>query len=87
MSDYDDTNRGAIFVNDKKTQDNHPNMRGTLNVEGVEYWVSAWTKVSKNGAKYQSLALTRKEQQAAPQPQRQAAPQQAPVNFDNDIPF
>ena len=85
MSDYDQTNSGALFVNDKKTQENHPNMRGTLNVEGVEYWVSAWTKTSKSGMRFQSLALTRKEQQAAPQ--RQAAPQQAPADFDDDLPF
>ena len=83
MSDYDDTNRGALFANDKKTQENHPNMRGTLNVDGVEYWVSAWTKTSKSGMRFQSLAVTRKEQQAAPQ--TQAAP--APATFDDDIPF
>lgn len=84
MSDYDDTNRGALFANDKKTQENQPNMRGTLNVAGVEYWVSAWTKTSKSGMRFQSLSVTPKEQQSTPQP---AAPQAAPVTFDDDIPF
>ena len=88
MSQYDDTNRGALFVNDKRQSENQPNAKGSLNVEGVEYWVSAWTKVSKNGAKYQSIALTRKEQQSAPQQAPQQASQPAPsVDFDDDMPF
>ena len=93
MSNYDNTNRGVLFKNDRKEKDTHPNMKGSINVEGVEYWVSAWTKEGQNG-KYMSLSVTPKEttqtaaqsaQHAAP-PQRQQA---APVveQLDDDIPF
>lgn len=35
MSDkqYDNTNRGAIFRNDRKTQDNHPSHKGNAHVQ------------------------------------------------------
>jgi uncharacterized protein (DUF736 family) len=78
MSDYDNTNSGALFANADRKTDKHPNARGTLNVEGVEYWISAWTKVSKKGDKYQSLSVQRKDQQA---PAKEEAP------FDDQIPF
>ena len=93
MSNYDNTNRGVLFKNDRKEKDTQPNMKGSINVEGVEYWVSAWTKDGQNG-KFISLSLTPKEQtqtaeqvaQKAVPPQRQQA---APVvqDLDDDIPF
>lgn len=61
---YDNTNTGALFANKDRKTDKHPNARGTLNVDGVEYWISAWTKTSKAGEKYQRLAIQPKEQQA-----------------------
>ena len=96
MSNYDNTNRGVLFKNDRKEKDTHPNMKGSINVEGVEYWVSAWTKEGQNG-KFISLSLTPKEQtqtaaQAAQVAQKAAPPQRqqaAPVvqDLDDDIPF
>jgi uncharacterized protein (DUF736 family) len=77
MSEYDNTNSGALFANTERKTDKHPNARGTLNVDGVEYWISAWTKTSKKGDKYQSLSVQRKdaEQQSEKPP------------FDDAIPF
>ena len=93
MSNYDNTNRGVLFKNDRKEKDTHPNMKGSINVEGVEYWVSAWTKDGQNG-KFISLSLTPKEQtQTAAQVAQKSAPPQrqqaAPVaqDLDDDIPF
>ena len=83
MSDYDNTNSGALFANADRKTDKHPNARGTLNVEGVEYWISAWTKVSKKGEKYQSLSVQPKEQQAP----KSAPAASEPPPFDDDIPF
>ena len=94
MSNYDNTNRGVLFKNDRIEKDTHPNMKGSINVEGVEYWVSAWTKEGQNG-KFISLSLTPKEStQTAAQAAQHAAPPQrqqqaAPVveDFDDSIPF
>ena len=50
---YDNSNRGAIFKNDDKQQDNHPDYKGSLNVNGVDLWVSGWLKTSeKTGNKF-----------------------------------
>lgn len=82
---YDNTNRGALFQNKDRQSDNHPNAKGTLNVEGVEYWVSAWTKTSKAGEKYQSLSVKRKEDKPDPKVDERQNPAEAA--FDDDIPF
>ena len=60
---YDNTNSGALFRNDKKETDKHPDYRGTINVDGVEYWLSAWLNTSGSGVKYMKLAVKRKDEQ------------------------
>ena len=50
-------NSGSLFKNTRKEKDTHPNMQGTALIDGVEYWISAWTKTDKNGDKWQSLAF------------------------------
>jgi hypothetical protein len=59
---YDDTNRGALFKNDKKEGDRDPDYNGHLNVDGAEFWVSAWINVAKSGMKYMSLSVRSKDQ-------------------------
>lgn len=46
---FDDTNRGILFKNDRKRSDKHPDYRGSLNVGGVDHWLSAWRKETRNG--------------------------------------
>jgi hypothetical protein len=54
--EYDNTNRGSIWMNDKKDTENHPDFKGSLNVNGQEFWVSAWKR--KEGANPKSPALS-----------------------------
>ena len=58
---YDNTNGGALFPNDKKEKESQPDFRGNIDVEGKEYWIKGWKKTSKSGMKFLSLALTAKE--------------------------
>lgn len=51
-------NSGAIFKNDKKAKETHPDYRGKVNVEGKEFELSLWLKESKNGLKYFSVAVS-----------------------------
>ena len=61
--EFDNTNRGAIFmVYDKEGNENRPDYKGELNVNGVEYWVACWNKKSKNGKAYKSISITPKEE-------------------------
>ena len=69
MTEYDNTNRGALFKNDRKETANHPDYNGSINVGGVEYWLSAWIKEGKKG-KFMSISIKPKEAQ---QPSRTVA--------------
>jgi hypothetical protein len=64
MAEFDPTNRGAIFVNDRKEQPNQPDRTGSINVEGVEYFLDGWLKESKSGQKFMSLSIKRKDRPA-----------------------
>jgi hypothetical protein len=84
MSEFDRNNKGAIFVSDKKESDTHPDRNGSLNVDGVDYWISGWLKKSKEGKPFLSLSVKRKEERTAPAPKR--AP--VPDAFDDEsLPF
>jgi hypothetical protein len=86
MPEYDNTNSGVLFRNHDKQTDRHPDYRGSLNVEGKEYWFSGWIKESTGrgklpaGTKFLSVAITAKDDP----PSR---PQEAGQDFDDDIPF
>jgi hypothetical protein len=42
--EYDNTNRGALFPNDKmRVGKRDPDLRGSINIDGTEYWFDAWT--------------------------------------------
>jgi hypothetical protein len=56
MTTYDNTNRGVLFSErDKKSKDDDRDYAGTINIDGAEYWLSAWIKTSKAGNKFLSL--------------------------------
>ena len=42
---------GSIFKNLKKTTDNQPHMSGSALINGIDYWVSAWTKPADKNIK------------------------------------
>jgi hypothetical protein len=66
-------NSGSLFKNNKREKDTHPNATGSAMVDGVEYYVSAWTKQDKNGNPWQSLSFKRKDsQQEAPRSSKPA---------------
>ena len=50
-------NSGAIFKNEKKQKETHPDYNGTINVDGVDKQISLWVKESKNGLKYFSVSI------------------------------
>jgi hypothetical protein len=67
---------GSLFKNkDKEDGDKRPNAKGSCMIDGVEYWVDAWTKQGDKGP-WQSLAFKRKE--------KQSGPQRAPAVSDED---
>ncbi len=55
-------NTGSLFKNDKRTKDTQAQAVGSCLIDGVAYWMDAWTN-EKNGAKYQSVKFRRKDNQ------------------------
>ena len=51
-------NYGALFKNDKKSNDNQPDYTGKVNVEGADYNIAGWMKESKAGNTYLSLKVS-----------------------------
>jgi hypothetical protein len=43
---------GSLWKNEDKTAERHPNAKGSALIDGVEYWVSAWTKETQDGKKW-----------------------------------
>ena len=88
MTQYDNTNSGILAKNiDCDESRNQPQYRGSINVEGVDYWISAWIKDGREGTKlegqkYFSMKLEPKQQAQVKQP---APKPQAAV--ESDIPF
>ena len=93
MTDYDNTNRGSVWGNEDKTPENPTwaDFKGSINIEGVEYWLNAWKRKPDANPKSPSLSFTvkRKESQSGGQQTQSGTgevAQPTPEGFD-DIPF
>lgn len=85
MSNFDNTNRGAMFKNQRKEEgDRKPEYTGNVNVEGVDYFLDAWIKTSAAGQKFMSVSVKRKDMQggqSTPPPAPQGYGQPAPTGY------
>ncbi len=88
---FDNTNRGVLFKNEK-TKDSQPDYRGSVNVDGVEYWFSGFIKTAgpnaKNpGSKFLSVSVEKKDAKyLKPQPAQRPKPQFDDLD-ESDVPF
>jgi hypothetical protein len=69
---------GALFINDRKEKDTHPDRSGYIVVNGVEFWLSGWLK-EKDGKPWMSLAVKPKDAGTRETPMGKA--------LDSGIPF
>lgn len=97
MNQYDNTNRGVLFTNDRKESDKHPDWKGRLNIAGVDHWVDGWIKQGARG-EFISISLGKPcekqgvapaKQAAKPAQARPAAPAQGSGfdDMDGDVPW
>lgn len=75
-------NSGVLFKNDKKETEKHPDYKGSILINGTDYWLSAWIKEGKSG-KFMGLAVSPKEAQA----QVVKPPSKRVEDMDDSVPF
>lgn len=86
---YDNNFTGCLFKNNKDGNEKRPDYRGSAEVNGVKYWVSAWIQTPKAGGdKFMSMKYEAQvkadEKPAAPG----VGPGTAdPHGFADDVPF
>lgn len=83
-------NSGALFINQRKQTDNHPDRTGECVVGGKKYRVAGWVKTAKSGTKFMSLAFTPMEDDLDREQNRQRTSGgngSNPDDLDDDIPF
>jgi hypothetical protein len=100
MSDFDNTNSGTLFVNrDKYTDDtmrtlveganpNWPDGKGSINIGGVDHWLSGWRKTAQSsGKKFWSFSVKPKEPKPQPKPVQQQQSEMQEGMAGDDIPW
>jgi uncharacterized protein (DUF736 family) len=76
--------QGTLHRNDKEGNENRPDMRGELNIDGTIYKIAGWTKLGKSGARY--LSLKAEIPQEKPADTTKAGPARS-KDTDDDIPW
>ena len=72
-------NTGAIFKNENKTTDKHPEYKGKVLVNNKEMEIALWVKTSAKGVKFFSVSLS--------EPFVKSQLQNKPLEINNDLPF
>lgn len=73
---YDNTNKGTLGRNERRETDSQPEYTGKINVDGVDYWLSAWVREGSRG-KFFSLSIKPKNER----------PRREPMRDESDAPF
>lgn len=83
--------QGSLFKNDRKEKETHPDYKGSININGVEHWLSGWIKRGAKGA-FLSLSVGEPKQQRGGGQRHQSyggdqgLPQHG-RDLDDEIPF
>ena len=82
-------NSGALFRNDKRETEKHPEYTGKITIEGREFYLSAWVNEMRNGQKYFSIKATPKVEATPATTTAPAQPRPGVVVVDpvDDLPF
>ncbi len=80
-------NTGTLWKNDRKEKDTHPDYRGTINVDGKDYEISAWIKSKRDGGKFMSLAVKEPYQATVRKAEREAWGVSGSDELDDQVPF
>ena len=81
-------NTGAIFKNDNKKAENHPDYKGKVNVNGKEMEIALWMKTSAKGVKFFSVSFSEPFVKSEPQINGTLKqPSYVSLDANDDLPF
>ena len=88
-------NTGAIFKNDNKKAENHPDYKGKVNVNGKDMEIALWLKTSAKGVKFMSASFSEPFVKGEPQIQNNEPqingtlkqPSYVSLDANDDLPF
>lgn len=95
MAEYDNTNRGVLFKNDRRENEKQPTHKGYMNFDGTDYYLSGWVSTTASGQTVLKLARgdVKEAKGAAPSarvsnsaPPSRPAPSRAQM-LDDEVPF
>lgn len=92
MNEYDNNNRGALWNNDRKQSDKHPDLSGSVEItcphckEKNDFWMSGWKKKPGQNDRAPIVSVSvrpkdYKDSQPAP------SPDNAAESVDDQIPW
>ena len=77
-------NSGALFKNERKEKDTHPDYTGSALINGSDFWMSAWIKKG-NGKTFMSFAFKPKDENATTKITKQT--KQVDLDDTDEIPW
>lgn len=75
----------ALFKNDRKTEDKHPDCSGEILLNGQVHFIDAWIKKTDKGTFMSGRVGKAKQPKGDAMPTRSNVP--PPAQFDDEIPF
>ena len=88
MTEYDNNNRGALWNNDRKQTDKHPDLSGSIMIDGKEYWVSGWKKKPGQSDRAPIVSLSvRPKDYKDEQPAGNSGPAKTEIDVNDEIPW
>lgn len=86
MTQFDNTNSGVLFKNDRKDSEKQPDYTGKINVAGKELQLAAWLRDGKKG-KFMSLKVSEFQQKSEARTSYDEPVRQMRDVMDDEIPF
>lgn len=83
-------NTGSVFVNQYKTDEKHPDFKGTGNFDGKKFDLALWYKKTKEGKEFFSISFNEpyKKEEVKKRTFEQIREEFTPLEHDEeDLPF
>ena len=89
-------NSGALFKEEDKKSEKHPDYKGNCLINGQKMYIAAWINTAESGKKYMSLSFSEPSQDANYKKETSSQtsagvgfsePSATPVQTNDDLPF